>query len=135
VPNQFVNADMLVSRLQNVLSVPVNAIQTGAPGSYVYVVDADDNANVTPVTIGAQDANRVQILSGLNPGDRVVTDGVDRLRDGIKVTIAGPVTAAPVATAVRRHRRHRSGGYGGAGGYGQGGGAPPAGGAAAGGGG
>jgi multidrug efflux system membrane fusion protein len=138
VPNQFVNVDMLVSQLQNVLSVPVNAIQTGAPGSYVYVVDADGIANVTAVTTGAQDSNRVQILSGLNPGDRVVTDGVDRLRDGIKVTIAGPVATAPVATAVRRHRRRRAGGYGGygqggsgggyGGGYGQGG-AAPAGGA------
>jgi len=121
VPNQFVNVDMLVSQLTNVLSVPVNAIQTGAPGSYVYVVDADNVANVTPVTTGAQDSDRVQILSGLNPGDRVVTDGVDRLRDGIRVTIAGPVAAAPVATAVRRHRRRRSGGSGGYGGYGQGG--------------
>jgi len=104
VPNQFVNVDMLVSQLQNVLSVPVNAIQTGAPGSYVYVVGADNVATVTPVTLGAQDADRVQILSGLNPGDRVVTDGVDRLRDGITVTIAGPVSAAPAATVTRRHR-------------------------------
>ena len=138
VPNQFVNVDMLVSQLQNVLSVPVNAIQTGAPGSYVYVVDADNVANVTAVTTGAQDSDRVQILSGLNYGDRVVTDGVDRLRDGIRVTIAGPVATAPVATAVRRHRHRRAGGYGqgGYGGYGQGaggqGGGAPAGGAPAG---
>lgn len=108
VPNQFVNVDMLVSQQQNVLSVPVNALQTGAPGTYVYLVDAGNVAHVTPVKIGVQDANRAQIVSGLSAGDKVVTDGVDRLRDGIKVTISDPNAAIPAATAVTpRRRRHK----------------------------
>jgi multidrug efflux system membrane fusion protein len=88
-PNQFVNVRLLVKTLQNVVTVPTSAIQRGAPGAYVYVINADNTVSVRQVLTGPVDGNVTAINSGLSAGDRIVTDGTDRLRDGLKVTIAG----------------------------------------------
>lgn len=113
VANQFVNVDMLVSRTPADIVVPVAAVQTGASGYYVYVVDANDIVHMTPVKIGDTDAAEDQILSGLNPGDRVVVDGIDRLRDGLRVTVTDAKQEAAEAAkdaAAARQRRRRGGG-------------------------
>jgi multidrug efflux system membrane fusion protein len=86
-PNQFVNVVMLLDTLQGVVTVPVAAVQRGAPGTYVYLVDESNIVSVHPITLGAQDGDFYAVDSGLSPGDRVVTDGADRLRDGAKVSI------------------------------------------------
>jgi multidrug efflux system membrane fusion protein len=57
-PNQFVNAQLLVKTLHNVVTVPTAAIQRGAPGSYVYVINADNRVSVRPVNIGPTDGPR-----------------------------------------------------------------------------
>ena len=88
-PNQFVNVRLLVKTLNNVVTVPTSAIQRGAPGSYVYVINADNTVSVRQVSTGPVDGNVTAINSGLSAGDRVVVDGTDRLRDGIKVIVAG----------------------------------------------
>jgi len=67
--------------------VPVSAVQRGAPGTYVYLVNADNTVSVHAINLGVQDGDVFAVESGLSPGDRVVTDGADRLRDGAKVTI------------------------------------------------
>jgi membrane fusion protein, multidrug efflux system len=87
-PNQFVNARLLVKTLENVVTVPTSAIQRGAPGAYVYIINADNTVSVRPVSTGPIDGNVTAINSGLAAGDRVVVDGTDRLRDGLKVIIA-----------------------------------------------
>jgi len=86
-PNQFVNVRVLIKTLHDVVTAPNAAIQQGAPGSYVYLVNQDDTVSVRKVKVGPADNGMVQIESGLNPGDRVVTDGTDRLSDGARVTI------------------------------------------------
>ncbi len=88
-PNQFVNVRVLVKTLQNAVTVPTSAIQRGAPGTYVYVINADNTVSVRQVSTGAVDGNVTAINSGLSAGERVVTDGTDRLRDGVKVLVAG----------------------------------------------
>jgi len=88
-PNQFVNVRLLVKTLQNAVMVPTSAIQRGAPGAYVYVINADNTVSVRQVSTGAVDGDVTAINSGLSAGERVVTDGTDRLRDGVKVTVAG----------------------------------------------
>jgi multidrug efflux system membrane fusion protein len=98
-PNQFVNARLLVDTLTGVVRVPVAAVQQGAPGSYVYVIGADNTVSVRPVKLGPTDGAYTQVVSGLNAGDRVVTDGTDRLRDGQKVTIPPPPGTTPAAAA------------------------------------
>ena len=67
--------------------MPVSAVQRGAPGTYVYLVNEDSTVSVHTIKLGAQDGDFFAVESGLSPGDRVVTDGADRLRDGAKVTL------------------------------------------------
>lgn len=90
-PNQFVNARLLVKTLDHVLLLPTTAVQTGPSGLFVYVVKDDNTVSVQPVTTGISNGTLSVVTSGLKEGDRVVTDGTDHLRAGIKVTI--PATA------------------------------------------
>jgi membrane fusion protein, multidrug efflux system len=94
-PNQFVNAQLLVKTLSNVVTVPTAAIQTGAPGSYVYVVNADNTVSVRSIKLGPTDGPMAAVTSGLSAGDQVVVDGTDRLRDGAKVRIPGATEQRP----------------------------------------
>ena len=87
-PNQFVNVKLLVNTLPDADIVPNSAIQRGVPGTFVYLVKPDRTATVQKVKLGPSDGQRIAILSGLQPGDSVVIDGADRLRDGAKITVA-----------------------------------------------
>jgi multidrug efflux system membrane fusion protein len=98
-PNQFVNVRLLVRTLENVVTVPTSAIQRGAPGAYVYVINSDNTVSVRPVATGPVDGNITAINSGLSAGDRVVVDGTDRLRDGLKVIVASESGQAPAGAA------------------------------------
>ena len=108
-PSQFVNVVLMLDTLKDVITVPVAAVQHGAPGTYVYLVDRDNTVSVHPITVGTQDGDWYAALAGLSPGDRVVTDGVDRLRDGAHVNIPAPQSPAgkgglpDTAAGVRRH--------------------------------
>src|SRR6202167_992946 len=112
-PSQFVNVVMLLDTLKDVLTVPVAAVQRGAPGTYVYLVGEGNTVSVHSIKLGAQDGDVYAVESGLSQGDRVVTDGADRLRDGAKVTIPNPAQAPPNASQPGGHdrgagqRRHR----------------------------
>ncbi len=86
-PAQFVNIRLLVDTIHNATVVPVAAIQRGADGSYVFVVTPDKTVSQRTVKTGVQDGDSMQILSGVKPGDTVVIDGADRLRDGADVEI------------------------------------------------
>jgi multidrug efflux system membrane fusion protein len=88
-PNQFVNARLLVNTMQDVVRVPVPAVQRGEPGTFVYLINADKTVSVRPIKVGPVDGNFEAVLSGLAPGDQVVTDGTDRLRDGVSVMLPG----------------------------------------------
>jgi len=100
-PNEFVNVILLVDTLQNAVLVPTPSVQTGAPGDYVYLVNADNTVSVHKVTLGPSDGSHTVIASGLSAGQRVVTDGLDRLSDGAKIQ---PSTSArPAATAGAAH--------------------------------
>jgi multidrug efflux system membrane fusion protein len=98
-PNQFVNAQLVVKTLHGVITVPTPAIQRGAPGTYAYVIDANDTVSVRPVGIGPIDGPAAAVTSGLSVGDRVVVDGADHLRDGEHVVVSAPPPKPP-ATAI-----------------------------------
>src|SRR6266853_985108 len=86
-PNQFVNVRLLIDTLHDATVVPTSAIQRGAPGTFVYLVNADNTVAVRPVTLGPASAERVAIQAGLAPRDRVVVDGADKLRNGARVVV------------------------------------------------
>jgi multidrug efflux system membrane fusion protein len=86
-PNQFVNVRLVVNTLENALVIPARAVQQGSIGSFVYRVLEDNTVKVQPIVTGAVQERNVTVLEGLQRGQVVVTEGVDRLRDGAKVEI------------------------------------------------
>ena len=84
-PNQFVNARLLIDQLSSVVLIQSVAVQHGPNGNFVYVVAGDGKAAVRNVTLGITEANNTVIQSGLRAGERVVTDGQDKLQEGVKV--------------------------------------------------
>ena len=89
-PNQFVNIKLQVNTLEAALSVPSAAIQRGALGTFVYVVKPDGNVSIRRVRMGAAEGDAVSVQGELEAGERVVTDGADRLREGAKVEVITP---------------------------------------------
>src|SRR5579862_1817591 len=81
-PNQFVNVRLLVDVLKGAVVIPTAAIQRGAPGTFVYLIGADNKVSVRTIVLGPVDGERAAVQSGLQVGDRVVIDGADKLREG-----------------------------------------------------
>ncbi len=127
-PQQFVNVRVLVDTMTGVTLAPNPAIQLGASGNFVYLLNDDATVSKRDVAIGPTDGKHTVITSGLKAGDKVVIDGVDRLRDGAKVKIvdhsaagsgqagagAGPGLGgdgfgAGSAQGPGQHHRHRHG--------------------------
>jgi multidrug efflux system membrane fusion protein len=86
-PNQFVNVRLLVDVRRGVTVVPAPAIQRGPQGTFVYVVKADRTAVVRPVTVGEIQGGEASIKIDLSPGELVVVNGADRLREGTRVEL------------------------------------------------
>jgi len=98
-PNQFVNVQLGVDSAQQ-LAVPVTAVQYGSIGAFVYVVDDDNAAHIREVVPGRIDGDYMAISAGLSPGERVVTDGVHRLREGSKVEVVDTPVAQPASPGL-----------------------------------
>jgi membrane fusion protein, multidrug efflux system len=98
-PNQFVNARLTVDTLHDVPIVPASAVQRGAPGTYVYLVNPDNTVKVQPIQIGPSDGENIAVTSGLQGGEQVMIDGADRLKDGAKVMIPDAQTGGQPARA------------------------------------
>jgi multidrug efflux system membrane fusion protein len=89
-PSQFVNIRLQVDVVKNAVTVPVTALRHGASGDYVYVLNPQARTvALTNVKRGEENAERVEITSGLAGGETVITEGADRLKDGAKVTLPG----------------------------------------------
>lgn len=112
-PNQFVNTRLLVDTIRDATIVPTSAVLTGSIGQFVYVVKPDNTVSVRKVKPGPVDGERTSIVEGLAVGERVVTDGSDRLREGSAVTIpadkpkqaSGARSASGASDAHGGHRR------------------------------
>lgn len=85
-PNQFVNVRLAVRDIADAIVIPADAVQFGARGSYVYVIE-DGKAVMRMLGLGASDGVRVVVESGLKAGERVVLEGLDRLREGREVVL------------------------------------------------
>jgi multidrug efflux system membrane fusion protein len=110
-PSQFVNLQLNVRVIKDAVVVPVSALRHGNAGDYVFVLKEDRTVSQRPVTKGQATVDKVQIATGLQVGERVITEGADRLRDGSRVVLPGD---APGAGG-----RGQGGGGGGAGGGGR----------------
>ncbi|MBK6006377.1 efflux RND transporter periplasmic adaptor subunit [Ramlibacter ginsenosidimutans] len=103
-PSQFVNVQLQVRTIQNAVVVPVAAVRQSGSGEFVFVLQQDHTVKQRPVVRGQQVDDRVQIVSGLQVGERVITEGADRLRDGARVTLPGesPQGGGPGGNGGRR---------------------------------
>jgi multidrug efflux system membrane fusion protein len=106
-PNQFVNVRLLLDTHKDVTTMPTAGIQRGVPGTFVYLVNADNTVSVRKVVLGVTDGDRVEVSSGLAPGDRIVIDGADKLRDGAKINVR---TEADTGTTAPAPGPDKSGG-------------------------
>ncbi len=93
-PNQFVNVRLRVRTLPDAIVIPGAAVQFGSRGTYVYIVDAKGQAVVRDVVLGPADGAEQSIAEGLQPGEAVVLEGLDRLRDGRAVIVTNDAPAA-----------------------------------------
>jgi multidrug efflux system membrane fusion protein len=91
-PNQFVNARLLLDTRHGATIVPTAAIQRSPQSTFVYVVKEDNSVEVRNISIGITEGDNASVTEGLEPGERVVIDGIDKLQQGSKVTVrmAGP---------------------------------------------
>ena len=110
-PNQFVNARLTLATLADQTLIRAAAIQRGTPGTFVYVVNDDSTVSIRPVTVGITFGDTAAITKGLKPGERVVIDGTDKLKDGSKVTTA--VDTVPAAGGGHKGNGKWSGMHGG----------------------
>jgi membrane fusion protein, multidrug efflux system len=117
-PSQFVNVRLELRTIKDAVMVPVNAVRHGTKGDFVWVLKDDKSVTMRSITRGEATVDKVQIASGLQAGEQVITEGADRLKEGAKVTLpgagrrpqgaaAGTPAAADGAPAPAHERRHR----------------------------
>jgi len=110
-PSQFVNSRLLVDVRHDAVIVPSAAVQRSPTTTFVYVVKPDDTVEMRDVVIGPSEADETLIAKGLEPGEVVVTDGVDKLQDGSKVTVdkSAMQGGAPTTAPSGHHHHHDAG--------------------------
>ena len=118
-PNQFVNVRMAVETRADATLVPTAAIQRGAPGTFVFLVKQDQTVSVVPVKVGTAEGETTEVLSGVEPGNMVVVDGADKLREGSKIELIDPAARAAQSTAPAKGGRRSDKSQGGQNGGGQ----------------
>ena len=112
-PSQFVNVRMMLRTIPGAVVVPVNALRNSSSGAYVYVLNPQERTvSQRKVQRGQATADRVQIVSGLEAGERVITEGADRLKDGDKVSLPGERPGAGAGAGGRRQGERRRGAIG-----------------------
>ena len=98
-PNQFVNVRLLADTLKGVILAPTAALQYGTNGSFVYAMDGDKKVKIRTLKLGATDGELTVVKEGLEPGDRVVLEGTDRLREGSLVEVVSNSSEVPTSAA------------------------------------
>jgi multidrug efflux system membrane fusion protein len=115
-PNEFVNVQLQVNTIKQAIVVPTNAIRHGPQGDFVFVIAPDNTAHITTVHVGPAFEDRVSITQGLKVGDRVVTEGGDRLTDGSEVRLPGQASGPQSAQGKKQWNGARRNGFGNGGG-------------------
>lgn len=114
-PNQFVNVRLRVRTIRDAVVIPGAAIQYGSRGTYVFVVNEAGLATVRDVVLGPSDEGVQSVAQGLAAGDKVVLEGIDRLREGRPVSLVnadGSVTPPPAAAEAGKGAKSEKSGKG-----------------------
>lgn len=110
-PNQFVNVRMLIDVRRDATTVQSAALQRGARGLFVYVVKEDKTVTLRDVKTGPAEGDSTVIESGVEPGELIVVDGMDRLREGAKVELPTKEGAGPGKGGGDSPRKKGGGGF------------------------
>ncbi len=112
-PNEFVNIQVILRQIKDATVIPVSALRHGASGDFVYVLDTETSTvSQRPVTAGQADVEKVQITAGVKPGEKVITEGADRLKDGAKVNLPSNAPARPGGNGNAEQKpEHKSGNW------------------------
>lgn len=97
-PNQFVNVRLNTQTIQNAVSIPNDAVQHGAKGSYVYIINPQNKAEIRILKLGMTSNGQIEVLDGLKGSEKVVLEGIDRLSEGKEVQIVVE-NQQPISTA------------------------------------
>lgn len=97
-PNQFVNVRLKTQTIQNAISIPSDAVQHGAKGSYVYIINPQNKAEIRILKLGMTSNGQIEVLDGLKGSEKVVLEGIDRLSEGKEVQIVAE-NQQPISTA------------------------------------
>ena len=98
-PGMFANLDLRLTLREDAIVIPESALLTMGERTQVYVIGADGTAQVRPVKVGTRLANQIEILSGLQPGEKVVAEGLQKIRPGGPVKMLPPEAAVPAKSA------------------------------------
>lgn len=110
-PSQFVNIRLLLNVLTDQAIIPSSAVQRGADGLFVYIVNSDQTVSVRSIKSGVSEGEHLAVESGLNVGDVIVSDGADKLREGAKVQIPGATPSVQSTNPDDAGSKHGSGGW------------------------
>jgi len=99
-PNQFVNVHLLLETRKNAITIPVSAVQRGPQGTFTYLVDDKNTVQIRPIQLALTQGSVAVVASGVQPGDRVVTDGQEKLQAGSHVAPQGPASQSKNALAT-----------------------------------
>jgi multidrug efflux system membrane fusion protein len=98
-PGRFVNVRLVLSTIHQAVLIPATAPQTSAKGSFVYVVKQDSTAEQRPISLGQRQGDLVVVETGVQPGERIVTNGQLGVTPGGKVLVEQPRDANSAATS------------------------------------
>jgi multidrug efflux system membrane fusion protein len=109
-PNQFVNVRLLVDTKKEAVLIPTAGVQRSPQTTFAYVVKDDSTVEMRPIKIGPSEGETTLVEEGLSPGEVVVTDGVDKLQPGMKVSVrqaaaATMPTSRPTSRATTRVKK------------------------------
>ncbi|MBP2543552.1 efflux RND transporter periplasmic adaptor subunit [Acinetobacter guillouiae] len=96
-PNQFVNVRLKTQTIQNAISIPSDAVQHGAKGSYVYIINPQNKAEIRMLKLGMTSNGQIEVFDGLKGNEKVVLEGIDRLSEGKEVQIVAE-NQQPIST-------------------------------------
>lgn len=105
-PGQYVDVEIVPETLMGITVIPTVAVQTGQKGPYAFVVKPDSTVDLRQIKVALSDGDKTAVSEGIAPGERVVTDGQMRLKQGTRVreraaTSDKPPASTPVAEGAR----------------------------------
>ncbi|WP_151980628.1 efflux RND transporter periplasmic adaptor subunit [Acinetobacter guerrae] len=97
-PNQFVNVRLNAQTIENAVNIPTDAIQNGVKGTYVYIINKDNKAEIRMLKLGISSNGQTEVLQGLQGNERVVLEGIDRLAEGKEAQVVQDEKALSTTT-------------------------------------